>query len=104
MMGTQRDGNAASLISESVAMVTVAAPICWVRTMRARDWLTSAARPDRNRTDTSLAKEIEERLANSSACAIIPSKPLQVIDSKRRDGRVVEGARLESNSGDAHRV
>jgi hypothetical protein len=27
---------------------------------------------------------------------------LEVVDSKRRDGRVVEGARLESETGDAY--
>jgi hypothetical protein len=31
-----------------------------------------------------------------------PELRLQTIDSKGRDGRVVDGARLESDSGDAH--
>jgi hypothetical protein len=32
----------------------------------------------------------------------VPGRP-QVLDSKRRDGRVVEGARLESEAGQQHR-
>ncbi len=33
----------------------------------------------------------------------VPDRP-QIVDSKRRDVRVVEGARLESEAGDTHQT
>jgi len=35
---------------------------------------------------------------------LLGSAAMQVVDSKRRDGRVVEGARLESEAGEGHQA
>ena len=51
-----------------------------------------------------MAKLFGRREERSATYAIIRFDRSQVVDSKRRDVRVVEGARLESGSGHAHRV